>query len=79
MFPLNYNPRQPYYRDLEIVAHLFDGRNSAVMCFIAQVIRRTRACGRKIGICGQARATIRSSLASRFRAASTALPSAKLS
>ncbi len=41
-------------RDSEIVAHLFDERNPAVMCSIEEVIRRTRACGRKIGICGQA-------------------------
>jgi pyruvate,water dikinase len=41
-------------RDSEIVAHLFDERNPAVMRSIEEVIRRTRACGRKIGICGQA-------------------------
>jgi pyruvate,water dikinase len=41
-------------RDSEIVAHLFDERNPAVMRFIAEVIRRAQACGRKIGICGQA-------------------------
>ncbi len=41
-------------RDSEIVAHLFDERNPAVMRFIEEVIRRARACGRKIGICGQA-------------------------
>jgi pyruvate,water dikinase len=41
-------------RDSEIVAHLFDERNPAVMRLIAEVIRRARACGRKIGICGQA-------------------------
>ena len=41
-------------RDSEIVAHLFDERNPAVMRFIEDVIRRARACGRKIGICGQA-------------------------
>jgi pyruvate,water dikinase len=41
-------------RDSEIVAHLFDERNEAVMRSIAKVIRRVRACGRKIGICGQA-------------------------
>jgi pyruvate, water dikinase len=41
-------------RDSEIVAHLFDERNAAVMRFIEDVIRRARACGRKIGICGQA-------------------------
>ncbi|HMP03255.1 MAG TPA: hypothetical protein PKC45_12215, partial [Gemmatales bacterium] len=41
-------------RDSAIVAHLFDERNAAVMNAIADVIRRVRACGRKIGICGQA-------------------------
>jgi pyruvate,water dikinase len=41
-------------RDSAIVAHLFDERNAAVTRLIADVIRRVRACGRKIGICGQA-------------------------
>lgn len=41
-------------RDSEIVAHLFDERNAAVMKLIEDVIRRAKACGRKIGICGQA-------------------------
>jgi len=41
-------------RDSSIVAHLFDERNAAVMRLIEDVIRRARACGRKIGICGQA-------------------------
>lgn len=41
-------------RDSEIVAHLFDERNAAVMRFTQDVIRRVKACGRKIGICGQA-------------------------
>jgi pyruvate,water dikinase len=41
-------------RDSEIVAHLFDERNAAVMRSIAEVIRRVKARGRKIGICGQA-------------------------
>jgi pyruvate,water dikinase len=41
-------------RDSEIVAHLFDERNPAVKRLIADVIKRARACGRKIGICGQA-------------------------
>jgi pyruvate,water dikinase len=41
-------------RDSEIVAHLFDERNPAVMRLVAEVIRRARACGRKVGICGQA-------------------------
>lgn len=41
-------------RDSEIVAHIFDERNAAVMQMIAQVIRAARQAGRKIGICGQA-------------------------
>lgn len=41
-------------RDSEIVAHVFDERNPAVMTMISDVIRRARAKGRKIGICGQA-------------------------
>ena len=41
-------------RDSEIVAPIFDERNPAVMTMIADVIRRARAAGRKIGICGQA-------------------------
>ncbi len=41
-------------RDSEIVAHIFDERNPAVMQSIATVIREVKAAGRKIGICGQA-------------------------
>jgi pyruvate,water dikinase len=41
-------------RDSEIVAHVFDERNAAVMRMISQVIRAARDAGRKIGICGQA-------------------------
>lgn len=41
-------------RDSSIVAHLFDERNPAVMRLIEDVIKRVKACGRKIGICGQA-------------------------
>jgi pyruvate,water dikinase len=41
-------------RDSAIVAHLFDERNPAVTRLIAEVIRRAQACGRKVGICGQA-------------------------
>jgi pyruvate,water dikinase len=41
-------------RDSEIVAHIFDERNPAVMQMIAEVIRTVKAKGRKIGICGQA-------------------------
>jgi pyruvate,water dikinase len=41
-------------RDSEIIAHLFDERDGAVVSLIRQVIRTARAKGRKIGICGQA-------------------------
>jgi pyruvate,water dikinase len=41
-------------RDSELVAPLFDERNPAVLTLVADVIRTARACGRKIGICGQA-------------------------
>jgi pyruvate,water dikinase len=41
-------------RDSEIVAHVFDERNPAVMRSIAAAIREVKAAGRKIGICGQA-------------------------
>jgi pyruvate,water dikinase len=41
-------------RDSEIVAHVFDERNPAVMTMITNVIQKARANGRKIGICGQA-------------------------
>jgi pyruvate,water dikinase len=41
-------------RDSEIVAHLYDERNAAITRSIADVIRRVKEAGRKIGICGQA-------------------------
>lgn len=41
-------------RDSEIVAHVFNERDPAVMRFLAEGIRRVKATGRKIGICGQA-------------------------
>lgn len=41
-------------RDSEIVAHIFDERDPAVMTMIAHVIKAAKAKGRKIGICGQA-------------------------
>ncbi len=41
-------------RDSGIMAHSFDERDPAVMCFIADAIARAEACGSKIGICGQA-------------------------
>ncbi len=41
-------------RDSDVVAHLFDERNPAVKRLIEDVIHRAKACGRKVGICGQA-------------------------
>jgi pyruvate,water dikinase len=41
-------------RDSEIVAHIFNERDPAVMHALADVIRRVKLTGRKIGICGQA-------------------------
>jgi pyruvate,water dikinase len=41
-------------RDSEIVAHVFDERDPAVMRSIATAIAAVKAAGRKIGICGQA-------------------------
>jgi pyruvate, water dikinase len=41
-------------RDSEIVAHVFNERDPAVMDFIAQAIAAVKKGGRKIGICGQA-------------------------
>jgi pyruvate,water dikinase len=41
-------------RDSEVVAHIFDERNPAVMQSIAGVIQEVKSSGRKIGICGQA-------------------------
>ena len=41
-------------RDSAIVSHLFDERNEAVTQLLAQVIQTAKACGRPIGLCGQA-------------------------
>jgi pyruvate,water dikinase len=41
-------------RDSEIVAHIFDERNPAVLSMIGSAIRTARQKNRKIGICGQA-------------------------
>ncbi|WP_417397244.1 phosphoenolpyruvate synthase [Gimesia chilikensis] len=41
-------------RDSEVVAHIFDERDPAVMGSLATAIQRVKASGRKIGICGQA-------------------------
>ncbi len=41
-------------RDSEIVAHVFDERNTAVKRMISAVIKTAHEKGRKIGICGQA-------------------------
>ena len=41
-------------RDSEIVAHVFDERDSAVQALVAQAIQHARRLARKIGLCGQA-------------------------
>lgn len=41
-------------RDSEIVAHIFDERDQAVMSAISSAIASAKKAGRKIGICGQA-------------------------
>ncbi|QDV51922.1 phosphoenolpyruvate synthase [Gimesia fumaroli] len=41
-------------RDSEVVAHIFDERDPAVMDSLAAAIHRVKGAGRKIGICGQA-------------------------
>jgi pyruvate,water dikinase len=41
-------------RDSGRLSHLFDERDPAVMRTIAAVIEEAHACGRKVGICGQA-------------------------
>lgn len=41
-------------RDSELVSHIYDERNEAVKELIRQVIRKAKAAGREIGICGQA-------------------------
>ena len=41
-------------RDSAIVSHLFDERNEAVTRLLTQVIQTAKACGRPIGLCGQA-------------------------
>jgi len=41
-------------RDSGVLSQLFDEQDDAVKKSIADVIRRVKACGKKIGICGQA-------------------------
>ena len=41
-------------RDSEIIAGIFDERNAAVKKMIADAISACRACGKYVGICGQA-------------------------
>ncbi len=41
-------------RDSELVSHIYDERNQAVKCLIAQVIKEAHRAGCKVGICGQA-------------------------
>ncbi len=44
-------------RDSELVAHIFDERNDAVKSLVAEVIKKAKEKGRKIGICGDAPST----------------------
>ena len=41
-------------RDSEVLSDLFDENNPAVKWMIAEVIRKAKAAGKKIGLCGQA-------------------------
>jgi pyruvate,water dikinase len=41
-------------RDSSIVSDLFDERNDAAMQMFSTMIRKAKAAGRKIGLCGQA-------------------------
>ncbi len=41
-------------RDSDLLAHVFDERDPGVKRSIASVVERAHACGRKVGICGQA-------------------------
>jgi pyruvate,water dikinase len=41
-------------RDSELLAHVFDERDPGVMRMIETVVSRAHACGRKVGLCGQA-------------------------
>ncbi len=41
-------------RDSALVAHLYDERNEAVKTLLSSLIRTAKACGVKVGICGQA-------------------------
>lgn len=41
-------------RDSAIISDLFSERNAAAMWMISTVIRKAKACGAKIGLCGQA-------------------------
>jgi len=41
-------------RDSEIVAHVFDERDPAMLSFFQMALERVRKTGKKIGICGQA-------------------------
>jgi pyruvate,water dikinase len=41
-------------RDSALVSHLFDERNEAVKAMVQLVIKKAKAKGRKVGICGQA-------------------------
>ena len=41
-------------RDSELLAHLFDEQDPGVKAMIQQVVETAHACGRKVGLCGQA-------------------------
>ncbi|GMQ30848.1 phosphoenolpyruvate synthase [Algoriphagus confluentis] len=41
-------------RDSEVLSELFDENNPAIKWMIAEVIRKAKAAGKKIGLCGQA-------------------------
>ena len=41
-------------RDSDLVAHVYDERNPAVKKLVAEVIKKARSKGKKVGICGQA-------------------------
>jgi pyruvate,water dikinase len=40
-------------RDSALVAHLYDERDEAVKELLAQLVKKARTCGVKVGICGQ--------------------------
>jgi pyruvate,water dikinase len=61
-------------RDSELVAHLYDEMNKAVMASVRQVIKAAKKNGVKIGICGQAPSDSRSSSSARASTAPRSIP-----